>query len=65
MRARAASRCIQSTETLLLMLASNSCAITRSVGSPMTLPCTLIFGKRVVERITHRVLDWLMAVVDQ
>jgi len=35
-RARAASRCIQSTETLVLMLVTNSCAMTRRAGSPMT-----------------------------
>ena len=36
MRARAVSRCIQSTETLSLMLTTNSCAITRRIDSPIT-----------------------------
>ena len=34
-RARVASRCIQSTDTVFLMLVTNTWAMTRKVGSPI------------------------------
>jgi|SRR6516225_3641984 len=49
MRARAASRCIQSTVTLLLRLVTSSWAITRRAGLAHDLLGALVFGKRVVE----------------